>query len=147
LSKGIKETLVSTGVPNNVKILRKGAGNEVQSGLTPDQVRLLTASPEVAIGPDGQPLASAESLVLIFALKKGHKSEQEGSNVTVRGVGPRALELHSGVKIEGRMMKPGTSEIVVGKNLANFEGCQLGGTLHFARRDWSVVGVINSGGS
>jgi putative ABC transport system permease protein len=148
LSKGIKETLVSTGDPANVKILRKGAGNEVQSGLQPDQVRLLTASPEVALLGDGTPQASAESLVLIFALKKGHQSEQDGSNVTVRGVGPHALQVHSSVHINGRMVNPGTSEIVVGKNFANnFENGSLGGALHFARRDWTVVGIIDSGGS
>ncbi len=148
LGAGIRATLVSTGLRENVKVLRKGAQNEVQSGLTPDQVKLVGAAPEIAIGPDGQPLVSQELLVLIFALKEGAKNDQEGTNVTVRGVGPKALAVHEGIKLEGRMAQPGTSEIVVGKALVGrFKGLTMGGDMFFARRNWKVVGVLDSHGS
>jgi putative ABC transport system permease protein len=148
LGNGIRATLVATGSHDNVKALRKGATNEIQSGITPDQVRLLGAAPEVAIGADNQPQLTAEALVLIFALKEGATGEQDGTNVTVRGVGPRALEVHGGIKVEGRMAQPGTSEIVVGKALiGRFKGLRPGGQIYFARRNWSVVGVLDGHGS
>jgi putative ABC transport system permease protein len=147
LAQGIKKTLASTGQPDNVKILRKGSQNEIQSGVQPEQVRLLSSAPEVAVGPDGQALVSPETLVLIFAMKEGALSDTEGTNLQVRGVSPRGTELHR-VKIEGRLFQPGTSEVVIGKALAGrFQGMRPGGQVHFARRDWNVVGVIDSAGS
>ncbi|HEX4460526.1 MAG TPA: ABC transporter permease [Polyangia bacterium] len=148
LASGVRETLKATGQPNNAKIIRKGSQTELQSGLLPENVRLLSASPEVAPGLDGKPLVSPEIVVLIFAVKAHGAGEEDGTNVNVRGVGPGALELHPPKHLEGRMFRPGTSEIVIGKGLqGRFRGMQLGDRTRFARRDWTVVGVMDCGGS
>jgi putative ABC transport system permease protein len=148
LATGVRETLKATGNAENAKIIRKGSQNEVQSGVLPEHLRLLSAAPEAQMGRDGKPLASPELMVLIFAQREGATSEEEGTNLNVRGVGPLALELHPARSLEGRMFTPGTSEIVVGKKLAGrFKGMRLGGQVHFARRDWTVVGVMDQGGS
>ena len=48
--------------------------------------------------------------------------------------------------IEGRMFRGGTSEIIAGRSIASgFQGAGLGETLHFAQRDWLVVGVFDAG--
>src|SRR5437868_6939233 len=121
---------------------------EVQSGVMPDHLRLLSAAPETALGKDGKPLISPEVLVLIFAPRADAVNDESGSNVNVRGVGPEALELHPPRHLEGRMFAPGTSEIVVGRGLAGrFKGMALGEKTHFARRDWTVVGIMDHGGS
>jgi putative ABC transport system permease protein len=147
LASGVKETLKGTGDPANAKVIRKGAQNEIQSGVLPEHLRLLSSDPGVAIGKDGQPLASAEVVVLIYALHDPN-DETNGSNVTVRGVGPKGLELHAPKKLDGRMWNPGTSEIVIGKGLAGrFGGMVKDGTVRFARRDWKVVGIMDSGAS
>ena len=148
LAEGVQRTLASTGSPENAKVIRKGSQNEIQSGLLPENFRYVSSLPEVAVGKDGQPLAAPEVAVLIFALKETAKDETDGANVTVRGVGDHALAIHDGVRIEGRSFQPGTSEILVGKGLiGHFRGMRLGGQVRFARRDWTVVGVIDSGGS
>jgi ABC-type lipoprotein release transport system permease subunit len=148
LATGVRETLKSTGSDENVKVLRKGSQNEVQSGLLPENVQLLKSQPEVAHGGDNQPLASRELVVLIFAQKANAANEEEGTNVTVRGVDAKALELHQPAHLEGRMFQPGTSEIVVGRGVAGrFAGAQLGQKMRFARRDWEVVGVMDQRGS
>jgi ABC-type lipoprotein release transport system permease subunit len=148
LATGVKRTLATTGVPENAKVIRKGAQNELQSGLLPEQLRLISAWPEIGPGKDGQPLASNELVVLIFALKEGATDDTQGTNVTVRGVGDKALELHPPAKVNGRMFRPGTSEIVIGRGLeGRFQGMTLGGTVKFARRDWTVVGVQDTAGS
>ncbi len=148
LGAGIDRTMASTGLSGNVKVIRKGAQTEIQSGIQPEHVRLLSAAAEVATAKDGQPLASPELTVLIFAQKADAKSDEEGANVTVRGVGPHALELHPEVGVDGRLFKPGTSEILLGRGLVGkFKGFELGGQAHFARRDWMVVGIIDGHGS
>ena len=147
LAAGVGQTLKATGSPQNAKVIRKGSQTEVQSGVLPEHLRLLSAAPEVAIGADGKPMASPELVVLIYAVKE-HGSELDGTNVNVRGVGPEAMALHPPASLEGRMFKPGTSEIVIGKALeGRFRGMRLGGQVHFARRDWTVVGVMDHGGS
>ena len=148
LATGVRETLKATGSVENAKIIRKGSQNEVQSGVLPEHLRLLSAAPEAQMGKDGKPLASPELMVLIFAQREGGSSEEDGTNLNVRGVGPLAFELHPPHALEGRMFTPGTSEIVVGNKLAGrFKGMRLGGQVHFARRDWTVVGVMDQGGS
>ncbi len=50
--------------------------------------------------------------------------------------------------VEGRMFRPGTSEIIAGRNVSRgFTGAGLGESLRFAQRDWTVVGVFDAGGS
>jgi putative ABC transport system permease protein len=116
--------------------------------MLPEHLRLLSSAPEVAVGKDGKPLTSAELVVIIFATREGAESDEVGSNLNVRGVGPTALELHPPKQLEGRMFTPGTSEIVIGKAIAGrFKGMRLGGQVKFARRDWTVVGVADQGGS
>lgn len=147
LAAGVRETLKATGSAENAKVIRKGSQTEVQSGLLPEHLRLLSAAPEVAIGANGKPMASPELLVLIYAVKTNGSGE-DGTNVNVRGVGAEALALHPPRALEGRMFTPGTSEVVIGKSLeGRFRGMRLGDHVHFARRDWTVVGVMDHGGS
>ncbi|MDB4971406.1 MAG: transporter permease [Myxococcales bacterium] len=148
LASGVRETLKATGSAQNAKIIRKGSQTEVQSGLLPEHLRLLSSAAEVASGQDGKPLTSAELVVIIFATREGAESDEIGTNLNVRGVGPKALELHSPKQLEGRMFRAGTSEIVIGKALAGrFKGMRMGGQVKFARREWTVVGIADQGGS
>ncbi len=148
LTAGVHETLKATGSAENAKIIRKGSQNEVQSGVLPEHLRLLSSAPETAVGKDGKPLASPELLVIIFAQREGAATEEEGTNLNVRGIGATGLELHPARSLEGRMFQPGTSEIVIGRKLAGrFKGMRMGGQVRFARRDWTVVGIMDQGGS
>ena len=45
LADGFKASLVSTGSPDNVIVLRKGADSEISSGITLEQSRVLAADP------------------------------------------------------------------------------------------------------
>jgi ABC-type lipoprotein release transport system permease subunit len=48
--------------------------------------------------------------------------------------------------VEGRMFRPGASEIVVGASVARqFAGVELGQSLSFAQRQWQVVGIFDAG--
>jgi ABC-type antimicrobial peptide transport system permease subunit len=144
MSEGIRATLVATGGPDNVLLLRKGAGAEINSAISREQANILSSLPGIAANGAGQRLISMEPVVLNNLPKR---SNGKPSNVTVRGTSALGLELRPQVKlVAGRMFRPGTSEIIAGRAAASgFQGTGLGETLHFAQRDWRVVGVFDSG--
>jgi len=94
---------------------------------------------------DGLPVAANEIVVLISGTKR---KNGDAANVVIRGTTPEAFVLRPEVKlVNGRMPAPGTSEVLAGASVAkNFKGCGLGEKVHFAGRDWDVVGVFDSGG-
>ena len=144
LAAGLKETLVATGQPDNVIMIRRGSQTEVQSGIDRPSAAIVETYPEIAIGSDGRKLMSKEPVVLINLPKRETGSP---SNVVIRGVTPEGLTLRPQVRIvEGRMFRPGTSEIVTGRAISQgFRGAAIGETLRFAQRDWTVVGVFDAG--
>lgn len=144
LTEGLQKTLVQTGSPDNVVLLRKSSNSEVQSAVERDQAALLESQPEVALGEDGEPLLAKE-LVVLINLKK--RVTDTPSNVIIRGITPASLKLRPAVRLkEGRMPRPGSAEVVTGESVARrFKGCGLGETLRFAMRDWRVVGVFDAG--
>lgn len=144
LVEGLEKTLVQTGSPQNVVLIRKGSETEVQSGVERDQAATLESRPEVASGGDGSPLAAKE-LVVLVNLPKGENGQM--ANVTIRGIGPTSLLLRPQVRLSaGRMPSPGSTEIAVGRSIAErFRGAQIGGSLRFAQRTWTVVGIVEAG--
>ena len=146
LDAGLRQTLVGTGEHDNVVAIRKGAGTEIQSGITRPQAAVIETHPAVAAGADGRPLASKETVVLIALMKAG---AEKPSNVVIRGVSPAGFALRPQVRVvEGRLFTPGSTEIVVGGAIARrFEGTRVGERLHFAQRDWIVVGAFDAGAS
>ncbi len=144
LAAGLEQTLVATGQDDNVVVIRRGSQTEVQSGIDRRQASIVESQPDIAIGPDGQRVVSKEPVVLINLPKR---SSGKPSNVVIRGVTAAGLALRPQVQlVEGRMFRPGTSEMIAGRAIANgFEGAGIGETLRFASRDWTVVGVFDAG--
>lgn len=146
LEQGLRSTLVATGAYDNVLVIRRSAGTEVQSAVDRMQAGVVESQPEVSLGVDGQPLVSKEVLVLISLPKRDSGSP---SNVVIRGATERGLILRPQVHItQGRIWRPGSSEIVVGRSIAErFEGVAIGQQLRFGLRDWTVVGIFDAGKS
>jgi len=144
LDAGLRATLVATGSDLNVLFIRKGAQTEVQSGVARDQAALIESLPQVARDAEGRPRVSKE-VVVLNSLTKVDTGRR--SNVPVRGVTPMGLQLRPHVKVvDGRLFRPGSSEIIVGAAVARqFAGVQVGQSLSFAQRQWTVVGVFDAG--
>lgn len=143
LDAGLKQTMVGTGSFDNVVMIRKGSDTEIQSGVYREQASLIESMPQIARAADGSPLVSREIVVLNSLRKRAGEGELGSlSNVVIRGLLPIGVTLRPQVKlVEGRMFRPGSTEIIVGKNVAEqFEGAQIGQTLSFAQRKWLVVG-------
>lgn len=146
LDAGLKRTLVTTGEFDNVVVIRKGSDTEIQSAIARDQAGVVETHPAVALGASGRPLASKETVVLISLLLRG---DNRPSNVVIRGTSADGLALRPQVSLrEGRMLRPGTAEIIVGSSIAaRFDSAGLGSRLAFAQREWTVVGVFDARGS
>lgn len=144
LEEGLRQTLVETGSPDNVVVTRRSAGTEVQSLIDRAQAAIVESQPEVAYGVNGTRLASKETIVLISLAKRG---SDKASNVLIRGIGQKGIELRPQVQItEGRMFRPGSTEIIAGKSVAErYAGAGVGEILRFAQREWTVVGVMDAG--
>ncbi len=144
LAEGLQKTLVETGSYDNVVVIRKGSESEVQSGIERLQASIVENRPEVAVGSEGQPLLAKELVVLINLPKRG--SDKPG-NVVMRGISENSFILRPQVKlVEGRMPRPGTSEIVTGQSIAKrFKGVRIGETLRHGMKEWNVVGIFDAG--
>lgn len=92
---------------------------------------------------DGKSLCERELVVLISLLKK----DGSPSNVVIRGTGEKSFSIRKQVRlIEGRIPRPGSTEIVVGSSIKKgFKGLETGSRLRFALREWTVVGIIDAG--
>lgn len=144
LAEGLQKTLVETGSYDNAIIIRKASTSEVQSGIERRQASIVETDPQIATGGDGKPLVSKEIVVLINLLKRESGAR---SNVVIRGITDRSLLLRPQVKIvEGRPPRPGSTEIMAGLSIAKrFQGGNIGETLRFGMRDWTIVGVFDAG--
>jgi putative ABC transport system permease protein len=125
-------------------VLRSGATNEMSSGFGQGQTTLIADAPGVK-REDNKPLASAELYVLTDGKLKGKETT---ANLPFRGVSPLAPKLRKSFKIEeGRMMREGTNEIMVGNGVAaNYDNISVGKTIRWGNADWEVVGRFSDDG-
>ncbi|HXM79015.1 MAG TPA: FtsX-like permease family protein [Thermoanaerobaculia bacterium] len=145
LWQGVTRTLSVTASTRNVITMRVGSQAEMQSVVTRDSYELIRAMPGIERNARGEPLVSGELLTIINRPRIDGKS----SNVQVRGIGPMGLEMRPGVKIvDGRLMRPGTNEAIVSKNLAaRFAGMKIGDTIKSGSYRWTIVGHFDASGS
>lgn len=145
LVHGLEATFVETGHDNNLVVIRQGSQNEVNSYFSREMFPTIRFLAGVAKGSDGTPLAVGENVVVINHTRKDGTS----SNITVRGTSDMGFTLRPEVKmVDGRRLRPGLREINVSRSLSNrFINLALGDKIHFARSNWTVVGIFDAGGA
>jgi len=146
LAYGLEKALVATGSDDNVTVTRRGAQSEIMSIIDHNAVNIIKSQPEIRRDPEGRPLAAPEVVVLINLPKR---ETQKPSNIQIRGVSLESLKMRSQVKlISGRLWQTGSSEVIVGAAVAKrFQGLGMGESVRFGMREWTVVGLFESGGS
>lgn len=147
MAEGLQKTLVETGSPDNVVVVRKGSTSEVMSGIDRSQAAIVEMLPQVAVGPDGRRLVAREGVFLIALPKRGTGKATSHSNVVVRGVQEASVPLRPQVKlVAGRLFRPGSTEVIVGNSIATgFIGVGLREQLSWGMRRWTVVGIFDAG--
>lgn len=144
LAHGIDLTLASSGEPLNLIVLREGSTAELNSTVTRENLNDLIYLDGVVREGD-QPVVAPETLTLIYKARKGMT---QGSNVTVRGIGPMSNKLRSGFQtVKGRMFQAGLNEAVVSRRISErFQGLDVGDKFRIQTTDYSVVGLFDAGG-
>lgn len=145
MAYGVEKTLVATGSPDNIKVVRKSSQGEISSIIEGETVNLIRTLPHIATSADGKQIMSAEPSVIINLLIKSGGM----SNISVRGVSQEVNLLRPNVKItQGRMFNPSLRELVAGKAVnKKFAGADIGSKIKFAGDYWTVVGIFEDDGS
>jgi putative ABC transport system permease protein len=145
MAVGFNDTIKHAGRPDRAIVLRGGSNSELASTLARDAVLTIDDAEGIKKTASGQPIASAESVVIVEILQKGSGT---GANVTLRGVGPRAWDLRPEIHVvEGRLFETGKREIIVGRAAQlQFQGLGVGSHIAFRDSDWTIVGSFESHG-
>nr|WP_298717777.1 ABC transporter permease [uncultured Steroidobacter sp.] len=145
IAEGFKAVLEISGSDDVAIVLRNGATDEMGSGLSQEQTRLIADAREAARDEDG-PVASPELYVVVDVPLK---STGTAANVPLRGVGPQAAKLRRNFKIvEGENFTPGKFEVVVGKGASmQFSGLTVGSQLRLGNANWTITGIFEDRGS
>lgn len=144
IAEGFRAAMAVSGPDDVAIVLRSGSDNEMTSGLSREETRLVSDAPGVARAEDG-PLASAELFVIINLPKLSTGTD---ANVPLRGVGQAAIAVRGDITVtEGRRFEPGRNEVIVGAGAArSFAGLDVGNRLRVGQNEWEVVGVFTGGG-
>jgi putative ABC transport system permease protein len=143
IAEGFKAAMKVSGPDDVAIVLRKSADNEMTSGLTREETRVIADAPGIARTEDG-PLTSSE-LFVIIALPKRLKSSD--ANVPFRGVAKSVMAVRGDVRIiEGRAFQPGRNEVIIGAGAArSFAGLEVGRKIRIGQNDWDIVGLFAGG--
>jgi len=146
LSQGLRQLFVSTGSPDNLLFIRKGASTPAVSAVSEDVLPLVRYLPEVRRDEAGAPLVSAE---LVESLPVPTGVGGDTVVVDVRGVDPPAYRIHPGIRlVAGRAPDGGRPEVMLGVAVARqVHGAAVGSTIHLGRGTWTIVGLFSAGGS
>ncbi len=130
-----------SGEPENVLVLSRGNADEILSRLDRRTVSQVGDDPGVARSRSGHLLVSREIYCPVM-------QRNDMRELQVRGVEPIALEVHGHIKIiEGQMLRPGRSEIILGRALKQGLGLKLGDTLEIGGKQRHIVGIFSGAGS
>ena len=146
MARGIERSSGNTGDPRNILVVRKGSQAESGSLVTREQFRTLQYFDGIAKNERGEPVISAELVMIVSAPRRAGAGE---ANTLLRGVTAGGMELRPQVTLkEGRWFVPGKREVVVAQRLASrFAGFEIGGTIKAGPDRLTVVGHFDGTGS
>lgn len=142
MERGFRATLDGSGADAVVIAQRTGSNSELDSVVPIEQARMLEGAPALA-SVAGEAAISPEVFTTVDGIRR---TTGLRVNLPLRGVGPLAPALRDGFRIvSGRMLAPGSDEIVVGESAAReFSGLEVGSTVAFGATRWRVVGVFSA---
>lgn len=145
ISEGFRAVLDLAGADDVAIVLRAAATDEMGSGLSQDQTRIIADAPDIMRDEQG-PIVSPELYVIVDTPLR---STGTAANVPMRGVSVHAPKLRQDFAIvAGRMFTPGTFEVIVGQGAQKqFAGLEVGKSLRWGTTNWLVTGVFKDRGS
>ena len=145
IAEGFRGALAGAGSPDTAIVMRGGSDSELSSALPLADTRIIKDAAGVRRSAAG-PVASAELFVVVDVPKR---STGTVANVPLRGVEPAAFSVREEVRlVEGRIFRPGTNEIIVGRMATSqFVGLELGSIQRWGESTWEVVGIFEADGT
>jgi putative ABC transport system permease protein len=146
MAAGFQASLRATGSDGNAIVTQRGSMSELTSWIAIGNAQTIMTDPRIARDSSGTPLASCE---IVIIASKPKKTDNQPTNITLRGVTPEAFKVRNGIKlVEGRMFEPGLFEIIVGKKISDrVNGLNIGDMLKVQRKEFKVVGLFTADGS
>src|ERR1700685_2349617 len=146
MAAGFRSALKLNGRPGNFIVTQSGAISELVSWIPREQANSIMVDDRIARDNSGNPLASGE---VVAVSNMARLSDGQPANVGIRGVTERAFVVRDGIVItQGRLVKPGTFEVIVGDRIRKRIGnLNLGDQVRILGQSWKVVGVFSSGGA
>jgi putative ABC transport system permease protein len=145
INEGFRAVLEHAGAEDVAIVLRGGSTDEMTSGFSQAETRVIADAEEIARDAEGAVVSSELYVIIDVPLKRTGTA----ANVPLRGVGTEAADLRQDFAvIEGRMFTPGTFEVLVGRGAAEqFAGLEVGQTLRAGTTSWVVTGHFRDRGS
>ncbi len=145
ISEGFRRTLELSGSDRVAVVLRGSSGAELTSSFSRDQVLIIEEAPGIARDGHG-PIVSAE---LYTTVDQPKRSTGTAANAPFRGIeAPGPLTRAHFQLISGRMFKPGTYEVIVGRSAAaTLDGLAVGRPVKWGNNEWRIVGEFADAGS
>ena len=139
MAAGFRATLDRGGEADRAIVLRGGSDSELSSAISLAEMNVI-ASMEGVLDASGE-------LYTVADVPK--RSTGLDANLIVRGVTPKAFEVHQAVRIvEGRNFQTGKAELIAGRGAhSEFAGIDVGDTLEVRGSQWQVVGIFAADGS
>ena len=139
MAAGFRATLDRGGEPDRAIVLRGGSDSELSSAISLAEMNVI-ASMEGVLDASGE-------LYTVADVPK--RSTGLDANLIVRGVTPKAFEVHRTVRIvDGRNFQTGKAELIAGRGAhSEFAGIDVGDTLEVRGSQWQVVGIFAADGS
>jgi putative ABC transport system permease protein len=146
MGAGFQAALRATGTDNNAIVTQRGSLSELSSWISIGNAQTIMTDPRIARDSSGTPLASCE---IVIIASKPKKTDNQPTNITLRGVTPNAFKVRNGIKlVEGRMFEPGLFEIIVGQKISDrVNGLNIGDIVKVQRKEFKVVGLFTADGS
>ena len=146
LAVGLQKASGSTGDPRNLMIVRRGSVAESGSMITREQFNAMHYTSEIARDPRGEPLVSADTVIVLNLPRGDGRGE---ANVTLRGVSQSGFDLRPQVRlVAGRWFNPGRREVVISRRLAaRFARMNVGDSFKVGARELTVAGWFDAQGS
>lgn len=145
IGEGFRRTLESSGSPGIAIISRDDGLGTGASAISRDEMATLSTAPGILRQQGGELAISPEIVIPVTALTKKNTE----ANLSLRGVDFASPIAETGLTfVAGRMPRPGTNEIAVGRSAeGEFAGLELGRHSELGGHDWVVVGVFAANGS
>ena len=145
MGNGFRQAQSSAGAADIAILMRDGAQAEINSVVSHDQAMLVQEAPGIAHEGE-KALVSPELYVVVDGISRSNGLR---SNLPLRGMTAIGVALRHNIRIAaGRMFRPGTNEMVVGRNVVReFSGFDVGQSMRLGQTTWTVVGEFEDGGT